>query len=613
MIILGVLGIIQVLFLPGILLLRYFPKAQGFWTNSAMVVGLSLIANYLIVFFSTTLGIFSQVLVLVIFGVELVLLYVWYGKRFSLISIGDLATTAWNALTQPLVDLFHPLSEEENQPKITALKYVLSLILFIGSIIAIEWIFRFTRYNLGQIFNTWDAVNSWNKWATQWFSGQFPTGTEDYPQLFPANWAMIYAFIGTSVVQFFSKAIMPIFSLLIMLVLLSFGIRHKNPGYFAAIMLLRLIFKKFLVDYISSGYMDIPLAFFSLMAVIFLLMITKETDQHKRYAWFLLAVVFAAGASVVKQAGLFILLTTSLIGFTLYFRLLTRNRLKIAWRQLLPILLLILIIVMPWYAIKNIQFLSGTDQSHLEFLKSNRNQIKNEGSIIKALQFSLNSLGRYQYLFFLMLPLLLVLDRFWRTIVLAIILPYSLIWSLFASYDVRNLALVFPLLSIVIGLGLWSLFEKLHALLAHVKIGRARIIYLILILMLMTSTAAIVLVDNDLLIERQKALQKQLFSPGLNEKLMTFLEDKPDNLSIMTNYPIDQIPGISANKVNFTFDNLEDFLSRIEGTTIDYILYPASAHQSIIDHLEAGIDKGIYTVILSDPGWIPYTMVGIED
>ena len=612
MFILGVIGILQVLFLPGLIFRKFFELPKGFWLRLATLVGISLIANYLFVFLTTLLGIFTQITALILVILEIAAIVYLYRKDIQSTSISDFLLTLWQGLIAPIHKIFPKLRAEDEEEKSKAILNIFSILLFIAALVAIELIFRVFRYNLGQIFTKWDAVISWNRWATIWASNTFPNLTEDYPQLIPTNWAMIYALIGNTEIQFFAKAIMPIFSLLIMFVLLSLGIQNNNPGFFISIITLRLVFKKFLSEYLASGYMDIPLTFFVLMAVVFLWLLYKETDEDKKYKWWILSTLFSSGAAITKQAGLYVLALGFLLGFYFTFGLRIKQAFANNWKRILIIVAIILVIAVPWYGIKAVQFASGVGQSHFSTPIQSTNRVHQEDTLVDTMISALLGLDKYFYFFLLAIPAALFIDNFWRWILVLFVIPYTLIWSAYASYDTRNLAITFPLYTSIIGLGLWSFTNWFLGLLKKIKFLRLPL-YIPLIVIIGGLLFGLNRVyNNTYLAERQLDLQQQLFSADLNEQLLAYFADKPTDIRVLTTYPLDYIPGLHG-QVNFFFTNLNEFEAYIESGEIDYVLYPQYTSQEIKDVIAAGEATGRFAPLLSSSDWIPYTLIKVNE
>jgi len=74
---------------------------------------------------------------------------------------------------------------------------------------------------VGQIFQQWDAVVSWNRWAVDWAANRLPYATSIYPQLLPTNLSLSYVFMQSSEVWVFAKAFQFLFCLMLLLAMLD--------------------------------------------------------------------------------------------------------------------------------------------------------------------------------------------------------------------------------------------------------------------------------------------------------------------------------------------------------------------------------------------------------
>jgi len=111
-------------------------------------------------------------------------------------------------------------------------------------------------WNTGSVFESYDTIISWNKWAIDWANNSLPTSTWRYPQLLPANWSIIYVLMGTTTVQFFVKAMMPFFTLFILLMIIDLGFAKSNPGFFIGSAITYFVIKKFLGPFVIEGLAD---------------------------------------------------------------------------------------------------------------------------------------------------------------------------------------------------------------------------------------------------------------------------------------------------------------------------------------------------------------------
>ena len=137
----------------------------------------------------------------------------------------------------------------------------------------------------GDIFQEWDAVVSWNRWAIDWAANRLPRTTAEYPQLLPCNLSLSYVFIQDSSIWFFAKGWLFLFCLLLLL-------GHVRPrparpagadtssGVFITYALLVAMLR---FRFISSGYADMPVAFMAYAGVYALLLARgARTPASKR-------------------------------------------------------------------------------------------------------------------------------------------------------------------------------------------------------------------------------------------------------------------------------------------------------------------------------------------
>ena len=80
---LGILSLIQLFLLPGMIITKYL-KIDGFWKNLLIVIGISPFFNYVFVFISTWLGIYTRTTTFILFAVEIILFIYYYFPVFIL-------------------------------------------------------------------------------------------------------------------------------------------------------------------------------------------------------------------------------------------------------------------------------------------------------------------------------------------------------------------------------------------------------------------------------------------------------------------------------------------------------------------------------------------------
>ena len=159
----------------------------------------------------------------------------------------------------------------------------------------------------GQIFEQWDAVVSWNRWAIDWAANRLPYATSLYPQLLPTNISLSYVFMQSSEVWIFAKGFQFLFCLMLLLAMLDAARVTGNFAYVPGLVITYgLLVALLRFRMLSSGYADVPLAFFSFAAVDCLLLARHAEDAASQRRYLFLGAVLAAGAALTKQPGLYI-------------------------------------------------------------------------------------------------------------------------------------------------------------------------------------------------------------------------------------------------------------------------------------------------------------------
>src|SRR6186713_2143888 len=80
-IVLGILGIIQITFFPGLIVLRLFNIRTNLLDKALIIFGTSLIANYCVIFLLSLLGIYTRIILGVLILAELIAILWLYRKE----------------------------------------------------------------------------------------------------------------------------------------------------------------------------------------------------------------------------------------------------------------------------------------------------------------------------------------------------------------------------------------------------------------------------------------------------------------------------------------------------------------------------------------------------
>jgi hypothetical protein len=590
--------------LPGWIILRVLRFRGSLTQWLVSIFGLSLVVNYAAVVLLTTAGLYQRGVVLFLFCVELGLLGWEYRSSFT-VNLEQAASKTW----QTLSGLRPDVSKQEG-PFLPRFLYRLALIgLALLAISSLLWVVQVFYDNLGSVFNSWDAVVSWNRWAVSWAAGQFPSGSGHYPQLLSTNWSLSYVFMGSSQVQFFAKGIMPLFLFWILLMMFDLGWSNASAGAFLAVVLTRLVVKKFVGEFIPEGYSDIPVAFFGFLAVYTLLKLRQVKPEPGQVRLGLaLGALFAGGAAVTKQAGVYILVLYPLLAYLLVLRQTDQlsRREKVTW--ILQALGLALCLVLPWYIYKQLAISLGKDMSEVAWVT---NDIYQGVPVQERIWPALLSLEKYFYLLALLIPALLVMEGAYVWLVLLIVFPFTLSWAAYFSYDARNLTLIFPFLGLAVGMGVEGFLKRILDWLGRWRVERLRLLWLFLGLLAGFLGLLLWQLPDNTLVSRQIEKQKQIFNPELNQQLYKYFEKNKTDLKVLTNYPINQLPGLEGRAFEMSFNDFGAYKAALDKPEYGFLLVPNYALEDVQADIDQGIKAGKLKQVFKVDNYVPYRFIKI--
>jgi len=315
--------------------------------------------------------------------------------------------------------------------------------------------------SIGETFFRWDAVASWNRWATEWASDGMPKAIRDYPQLVPATWSISYILIGHDQLQQFARSIQGLFPMMILGGLFCAGVANRSPLLFRAVPITFFLIWTLYKPFFISGYMDIPVAALTTFSWCLVLQARSQRDPSL-ITRTVLAGAFVAGVSgVCKQAGLVMVVSYPALVLMLVPSDLGIKRIRLT----LLSLAMILVVLATWYGYSGWLILSGKETfigNHL--VGSFHARPSMTGRLITAyerlvppMSFNRSIEGSLVVWFFLITSLLGVLHKVSRPIVLAVAIPSWFIWALGFSYSTRNMAVAVP----AMGVGMAGFFTFL--------------------------------------------------------------------------------------------------------------------------------------------------------
>ena len=572
------------------------------------------------VFLLTAFGIYTQYAIVGIFLSELLLLTLCFSR------VKAWAASPWvlsaSGLIGSLGKTFSPYfsflqfqgSHEDNYRN--SFIPIVTLVLMSAAFFCILLALLNLIANIGTVFVSWDAVASWNRWATDWSQNRLPQRILHYPQLLPANWSVSYVFMGQAL-QFFPKAFMPLFMLSILALMFDLGISRKSFGYFAGVVVVAFIYRSFLIsEDLRIPLTDMPVTFFTFLSVCCLIAGQGSEIRRDIWSYLVLGGIFSAGAAISKQGGLYIVLLYPLLAHALIFK--RRQRLKAGdtFRFLLLYFAIISIVVIPSYAYSEIRIAKGLDGSEIGWVTSGiyhgedlmQRFINAIGLFTRQIGYSTNIFLCAAILILMSIFVIIaLLDRSFRWIMLLVWMPYTVIWALYYSYDIRNCSTVLPFFGLGVGIGV----ERSFSLCKVPLIPKIQDIknYAVIIIALGLMVSLNYRYTPSLLKDRHQKLVRQIGRPALNNLLYDYKAKNGIEKKILSNYQlIDYMPELKGLLYVQCFETkteqFPEYLKNISNPEIGYILIPQSTIKKIVDDVEQRLKKGDFELISRTDGYV---------
>jgi hypothetical protein len=622
MLVLGLISVFQILFIPGAVVQLRWKNTGSSLFRLITMTGLSLIVNYLLAIVLVLFKIYSRSALIAILVAECSLLAVYRGKEI----VNWLHQPAIQGILQQFESLVrfwrslcHQLETQWSCGRIGKWIgiFIVSTIMMMAFVTVGLSLWSFYE-NSGTIFSNNDALVSWNRWALDWFHNRFPQNTYAfYPQLLTANWSISYVLVGESL-QFLPKLIMPTFLVFMLLGLMDLALKRMSLGFLIAIPLVGHIFFAAIGRFwgIGEGLADILVSYMSFLPFYCLAYAVDEKEQESSLHFVSLGCVFAAGASVAKQSALFVLACYGLLAF-LYAAKSYGIKSKSFRMCLVRMTLSIMVISAPFFVYRYVEIKRGiyppisSDQyakynnrilgdSYSKRFSRAFNDIDKEilspplfanlpfhktKPIVRSELIGISLLG---FMFVLSIPLL-------RVVIILLGFGWLLIWSLFLSYDARNLSIAFPYLGVGIGIGLEAFIFKLR---------KFPLFFVLLMLMFIVAFYNFKYPASRLR-EMHLEKQKQIGNVGLNELLYKYKEREGITGKILTNYQIlNYLPGFEPFYQVYYFESVTDPANDLQlfkrvstPSNVGYLLVSEDSNPLIISELEKGIAQGNYELL----------------
>jgi len=210
------------------------------------------------------------------------------------------------------------------------------------------------------------------------------------------------------------------------------------------------------------------------------------------------------------------------------------------------------------------------------------------------------SLGNYAYLFIFLLLSLPVLSGPFRHIVILIIIPFSVLWALFLSYEYRNLAIAFPLIALCAGVAVEKWVDRIRV----AAPGRRKIefpAYAALLIGLLALGLMTLKVNGEQLVSRQLTQQRQIFEAELNDKLYRYFSRTNGPEPVISSYPIGWLPGLEGYWRLERFKDYDSYQhSLVRYADAELLLFRSDADERILKEIQQKIEEGIYMPIFQE-------------
>jgi hypothetical protein len=396
----------------------------------------------------------------------------------------------------------------------------------------------------------------------------------------------------SSEVWIFAKATQFLFCVMLLLAMLDAARRTENFGLVLGVVVTYgLLVAVLRYRMLSSGYADAPLAFFSWMPIYALLRADHAEDASQRLKWLVIGALFAAGAALTKQLGLYVAAVYPLLAWAWTAKC---N----AMRGTLRLYLLVALLVAPWYVFKFIDVRSGHDVNNTSILVRDAHDgrgLPERFSHAGALLADATTVPGGALLVVVVAASLG--DRRARWMLGLFIIPLGLVWAAAFSYDLRNLAMLAPFVGAAAGIGLVRIIGRLERLVdrrlslresnasfverkatiggtpcARPTLQQLRLWHAAGLVVVLLFVSIHCVPDETLLSLQQRQL-RQVGIADLNDRLYAFSQAHTDRALIATDYlALRWLPDFRPRSVACASDDLATFRKSFDRADVRYVL-----------------------------------------
>jgi hypothetical protein len=344
MIFTGLLSLLQILFLPGLIFNALIKKETGILFRVIIIVAFSMLFNLLLIILLVTFHIYFYTSLLIILIVETVLIIFLYWKTISHPNEKEFISVI-SKIKESVIRYLECDKNGKTNQKVLKIFKIVGLFL---ALLTLVWVIYAFIVQIGSVFIKWDAVVSYNRWATEWAKGFFPIWACEYPQLLPANWSLTYILTQSSI-GIFAKLVQGIFPILFVLAMIDLGLTLGSAGFLFSVPISILLLKNFAGASLFEGYMDVAVTTFILLSFYIMFKDLYQNKYSQITLWLSGIVILAA--AMTKQPGVLAFGSWVMINFLI---ILSKNPGKV-WFSIKKIIipsLVFLVLITSWYVFK---------------------------------------------------------------------------------------------------------------------------------------------------------------------------------------------------------------------------------------------------------------------
>lgn len=450
MISLAILGLMQALFIPGLLLSSAISKHTKLplIDNLLIATPLSLVLNYALVSILQLFHAYTQPIMLLIIGIELVALLIVLDR----LVFPDISIITTGGMTQKVLSNKHYLGVFFN-------------------VLALGLLINIYLRNAGSVFEWWDAVVSWNRWAKEWFD-QTRGDTWGYPPGIPILYSLVYKLAGTMNVQTIAKLVacyFPFFGLFCFWRLGRLQEQLALATSIAGFLFVYLLAAGMKEGFAFSGYVDPVMAALGSFVLYALFKSTEysnseSSSQERKYVVALIT-ISVSSIAMVKQSGVPVALLFALLTAYSFRRVLAKEKGYWAGLALVFGLLIANYYVLFYFYWNNFERADSLIKDHQMILRP-----------FSAFKLLLAAAGKW---ILILVAGSLFVNQLSRRIFLLLIVPLYLFWAFLVSYDLRTAYVFFPWLALLAGITLARI----------VDMGKPKLLFFSLVFYLLVNEA----------------------------------------------------------------------------------------------------------------------------